>query len=104
MSEPVCICTLMCLHTGWSVLIISKLLHNAVKHYSCRKLNIKDTRCTICRQQWGFRDDEFRGCVERHGERDDFQGNGKSIRGGNTREKQRKEKMHLPDRAAAVGK
>lgn len=40
--------------------------------------------------------------MERDGERDDFQGNGKSLREGNTREKQSKE-MHLPDRAAAVG-
>lgn len=41
--------------------------------------------------------------MERDGERDDFQGNGKSLRGGNTREKQSEEEMHLPDRAAAVG-
>lgn len=36
--------------------------------------------------------------MERDGEREDFQGNGKSLREGNTREKQSKEEMHLPDR------
>ncbi len=41
--------------------------------------------------------------MERDGERDDFQGNGKSLKQGNTGEKQSKEEMHLPDRAAAVG-
>lgn len=38
-------------------------------------------------------------CGERDGERDDFQGNGKSLREGNTREKQSKEEMHLPDKS-----
>lgn len=36
--------------------------------------------------------------MEGDGERDDFQGNGKSIRGANAGKT--KEKMHLPDRAA----
>lgn len=38
----------MCLHTGWSVLIILKLLHNAVKHYNYHELNIQNTHWRIC--------------------------------------------------------
>lgn len=61
--------------SGWSVLIILKLLHNAIKHYNYRKLNIQSTHfmenlwAWRLIQLWGFffffRDDGFRGCVER---------------------------------------
>lgn len=37
----------------------------------------------------------------RDGERDDFQGNGESLREGNTREKQSEEEMHLPDSSSS---
>lgn len=33
---------------GWSVLIILKLLHNAIKHYNYHKLNIQNTHWRIC--------------------------------------------------------
>lgn len=44
-----------------------------------------------------------RGTVWRDRGTDEFQKNGKSLREGNTREKQSYEKKHLPDRATAIG-
>ena len=44
-------CTRMCLHktSGWSVLIILRRLHNAIKHYKYHKLNIQRAHWRICR-------------------------------------------------------
>lgn len=98
---------------GWSVLIILKLLHNAIKHYNYHKLNIQNTHWRICglgifSSRWVL---EMMGLGDvwrerereraRDGERDDFQGNGESLREGNTREKQSEEEMHLPDSSSS---
>lgn len=56
----VCVCVAVCYvwacsymqlpaqTSGWSVLIILKLLHNAIKHYNYHKLNIQNTHWRIC--------------------------------------------------------
>ncbi len=61
--------------SGWSVLIILKLLHNAIKHYNYHKLNIQNTHWRIC----GLGVLSSRGVLEMMGLGDVWRGTGRGM-------------------------
>lgn len=98
------------LHSGWSVLSVSKLLHNAVKHYNYPALQSHWRICSLgVLSSCGVWEMMALGAVDRERERETgtemtSRETVNQLATGTRGEKQSGEKRHLPDGAAAVGR